>query len=187
MPTHSENGRYIQTKQEILCCCLVSHLAHPRWNITVIKNTLRPPPFAKWNVYHKFMFRNCILEFWLWKLLAWSCRNVRAGNHLSFCQPQMGASQAAPRKNIPRQYQSYVSAGTDSLGHSNIQLGYFQSGWIPCAATRGNQKTEKESGSSVHLGYQHTLFLPLYQLFFQTVETCRHCIMGYLREHGNTL
>lgn len=143
MPACSEDGGFIQTKQEILCCCLVSHLAYPQWNITVIKTTLPPPQFAKWNVYHKFMLHNCILELWLWKLLVWSCRNVRAGNHLSFC-----TSQAAPHKNIPRQYQSYVSVGNDSIGHSNIQLGYFQSGWIPCAATRGNQKTERESGSS---------------------------------------
>lgn len=43
-PAHSQDGAYIPTKQEILCCCLVSHVAHPRWNVTVIKNThfLRP-------------------------------------------------------------------------------------------------------------------------------------------------
>lgn len=96
--------------------------------------------------------------------------------------PQTGSSQAAPHKNTPKQYQSYVSAGNDSTGRANIQLCSFQPGWILCAATRGNQKTEKESGSSTHLGCHHTLVLSLYQLFFQTAETCRHSIMGYPKD-----
>lgn len=72
-------------------------------NISVIENTPPHPQFAKWDVYHKFMFHNCFLQFWLWKLLAWS-KIARADNHLSSCQHQMDALQVVQGKNIPWQY-----------------------------------------------------------------------------------
>lgn len=50
-----------------------------------------------------------------------------------------------------------------------------------CCKKRESKNRER-SGSSIHLGCQHTLFLPRYQLLCQAVETCRHCIMRYQRD-----
>lgn len=99
------------------------------------------------------------------------------GNCLFFCQPQTGTCQAAPRTNVPLQYQSYISAQNDSIKHSSIPSGIFQSGWIFSAAARRNKEREKESWNCVHLGHQPTFFLLLYQLFFQIAETCKHWVL----------
>lgn len=52
-----------------------------------------------------------------------------------------------------------ISCRSDSMGHSNTQPGCFQSGQIPCAAKRGNQKTEKEVGApSIWAASTHSSF-----------------------------
>lgn len=150
-------------------------------NISVIENTPPHPQFAKWDVYHKFMFHNCFLQFWLWKLLAWT--KLR---ELIIISPSVSTKWMHYKWFKARTYLGSTNCisvlGMIQLDTQKSTLTIFslaEHWWLQQEGIKKKQSERREELCSFGLSPA----LPLYQLFFQLVEPCRHCLMLISKRH----